>query len=72
MRFSCAELRQCGAGSILILRRLRAMLKGLMQTLPPHRPAALRQQLDLLDRTVETSWALGIQPTSDERLAAAE
>jgi len=33
------------------------MLENLLQTLPPHRHAGLHQQLDLLDRTVETSYS---------------
>ena len=33
------------------------MLENLMQTLPPHRHAELRQQLELLDRTIEGHYA---------------
>ena len=32
------------------------MLGNLMQTLPPHRHAELRQQLELLDRTIEGNY----------------
>jgi uncharacterized membrane protein len=56
VHLSCTEIRHCGAGSIQIVRRLRAMLDNLVQTLPPHRHAELRLQLDLLDRTVEGSY----------------
>jgi uncharacterized membrane protein len=56
VHLSCTEIRHCGAGSIQIMRRLRAMLDNLVQTLPPHRHAELRLQLDLLDRTVEGSY----------------
>jgi len=57
VHLSCTEIRHCGAGSIQIMRRLRAMLDNLMQTLPLHRRAELRRQLDLLDRTVDGSYA---------------
>jgi uncharacterized membrane protein len=58
VHLSCTEIRQCGAGSIQIVRRLRSMLENLTRTLPPHRHAELRQQLELLDRTVDASYAL--------------
>ena len=57
VHLSCTEIRHCGAASIQVVRRLRAMLDNLMQTLPPHRHAELRLQLELLDRTVEGSYA---------------
>ena len=53
VHLACTEIRHCGAGSIQIMRRMRSMLENLMQTLPPHRHAELRQQLELLDRTIE-------------------
>jgi uncharacterized membrane protein len=56
VHLACTEIRHCGAGSIQVMRRLRSMLENLMQTLPPHRHAELRQQLQLLDRTVEGSY----------------
>jgi uncharacterized membrane protein len=57
VHLTCTEIRHCGAGSIQIMRRLRSMLENLMQTLPPHRHAELRQQLELLDRTVEEHYS---------------
>jgi uncharacterized membrane protein len=57
VHLTCTEIRHCGAGSIQIVRRLRSMLENLMQTLPPHRHAELRQQLELLDRTVEGNYS---------------
>jgi uncharacterized membrane protein len=56
VNLSCIEIRHCGAGSVQIMRRLRAMLESVMHTLPPHRHAALRQQLELLDRTIDASY----------------
>jgi len=56
VRLTCTEIRHCGAGSIQIVRRLRSMLENLLQTLPPHRHAELRLQLELLDRTVDRNY----------------
>jgi len=47
------EIRACGATSMQVVRRLRAMVENLMQTLPPHRHSALQQQLSLLDREID-------------------
>lgn len=48
-----SEIRGCGANNLQVVRRLRAMLENLVQTLPAHRHAALLQQLALLDREIE-------------------
>jgi len=56
VHLACTEIRLFGAGSIQIMRRMRALLENLMQTLPPHRHADLRQQLKLLDRTIEEHY----------------
>ena len=50
------EIRHCGAESMQVVRRLRAMAENLVSVLPEHRHAALRRQLDLLDRTVEKTY----------------
>jgi uncharacterized membrane protein len=47
-----AEIRACGSNNMQIVRRLRAMIENLIQTLPAHRHAALQQELDLLDREI--------------------
>jgi len=52
VHIACNEIRACGAGSIQIARRQRAMLENLIRTLPAQRHAALREQLDLLDRAL--------------------
>jgi uncharacterized membrane protein len=57
VHLTCTEIRHCGAGSIQIMRRMRAMLENLMQTLPPHRHAELYRQMELLDRTVEEHYS---------------
>jgi uncharacterized membrane protein len=53
VHLSCNEIRQCGAENAQIARRLRAMLENLLHTLPESRRPQLRQELDLLDRTLE-------------------
>jgi len=57
VHLTCTEIRHCGVGSVQIVRRLRSMLENLMQTLPQHRHAELRQQLELLDRAIEAHYA---------------
>jgi uncharacterized membrane protein len=57
VRLTCTEIRHCGAGSIQVVRRVRSMLENLLQSLPQHRHAELRLQLELLDRTVESRFA---------------
>jgi uncharacterized membrane protein len=52
-----SEIRQYGAGNFQIARRLRAMLENAMQSIPAHRIPALREELELLDRAVERSYA---------------
>ena len=56
VHLSCTEIRHFGADSIQVMRRMRSMLENLVQTLPPHRHAELRQQLALLDRTIEKHY----------------
>src|SRR5262249_47912848 len=50
------EIRQCGAQNIQIVRRLRAMIENLIQTLPKHRHPVLQNELDLLDREIERQF----------------
>jgi len=52
VHISFREIRQCGAGSIQIPRRLRAAIENLIQTLPTHRHDALRAELTLLDLAI--------------------
>ncbi|HEU4386867.1 MAG TPA: DUF2254 domain-containing protein, partial [Blastocatellia bacterium] len=65
VKLATTEFRHFGGSSIQIIRRLRAMLENLIETLPPERTPALRQELDLLRRTAERvfpdpeDWALG-------------
>ena len=57
MHLAFNEIRQYGAGSTQVVRRLRAMIEKLSQSLPEARLPALRQQQDLLDRTLQKLYA---------------
>jgi uncharacterized membrane protein len=48
-----SEIRYYGSGNLQIVRRLRAMIENLIETLPEHRHPCLQQQLDILDREIE-------------------
>lgn len=52
VHISFREIRHCGAGSLQIERRLRAMIENLTRTLSDHRHPALLVELDLLDRAI--------------------
>jgi uncharacterized membrane protein len=58
VHLSLWEIRYYGAENIQIARRLRAMIEDLMRTLPGFRHPELREQLDLLDRTVEKIYVI--------------
>jgi uncharacterized membrane protein len=59
------EIRQFGANSTQVARRMRAMLEDLIRSLPPHRASVLRQELDLLTSTVDRVF-----PTPQDRKRA--
>ena len=52
VQLTCREIRLYGAENFQVARRLRAMIDGLIAVLPEARHAALRLELDLLDRTL--------------------
>lgn len=56
VHLSFREIRQCGAGSMQIARRLRAMIDNLGRTLPEHRQAALREELNLLENAIARQY----------------
>lgn len=58
VHLAIAEIRLCGAESLQVARRLRAMIENLIQTLPESRHPPLKLELDLLDRSVERAFAL--------------
>jgi uncharacterized membrane protein len=65
VQVACSEIRACGANSLQIARRMRAMLENLHETLPEHRRAALDAELELLEWTIQTHF------TQPEELARA-
>jgi uncharacterized membrane protein len=56
VRLGVSEIRLYGAGSIQVMRRLRAMLEDLIEVVPPDRTPVLREQLRLLERSVERNF----------------
>jgi len=53
------EIRHYGKDSIQVARRLRAMLVNLIEAVPQERAVRLREELDLLHRTVERNFLDG-------------
>ena len=51
-----SEIRACGSNNLQIVRRLRAMIENLVQTLPAHRHTALLGELGLLDREIARNF----------------
>ncbi|MGW1881622.1 DUF2254 domain-containing protein [Streptomyces sp. NPDC001970] len=65
LQLAVTEIRECGATSLQICRRLRALLEGLLAALPEPRLPAVREELKLLDQSVARSF------TDPARLAIA-
>ena len=63
------EIRLFGRDSIQIVRRMRAMLENLIDTVPPNRAPLLRAELELLDRGVERDFR---DPEDRVRAASAD
>ncbi len=53
VHLALTEIRFCGAQNMQIVRRLRAMIENLIETLSKHRHPALQEQLSLLDREID-------------------
>ena len=51
------EIREFGATSVQITRRLRALLEELLKTVPPEHRAAVEEELRRLDANVAESWS---------------
>ena len=62
---ACREIRACGADNLQVARRMRAMLEDLRRTLPERRRAALQEELDLLNRAIESHF-----PFPEDRVLA--
>jgi uncharacterized membrane protein len=54
------EIRVYGANSIQVVRRLRAMLDGLLETVRPEHRAAVEDELARLDATVEQEFSASV------------
>ena len=52
------EIRQFGASSTQVVRRMRAMLEDLISSVPAHRAAVLRQELDLLKSSIDRGFTV--------------
>jgi uncharacterized membrane protein len=65
VRLAVTEIRLYGVGNIQVPRRLRAMLESLIEVLPPSRTTALREELSLLERSVQR----GFQDLEDQVFA---
>jgi uncharacterized membrane protein len=57
VNLAVTEIRQYGATSIQITRRLQALLRNLIDTLPAHRLPPLQEELELLYSTVQRSFS---------------
>ncbi|WP_405915353.1 DUF2254 domain-containing protein [Streptomyces sp. NBC_00728] len=57
LELAVTEIRDYGASSVQVCRRLRALLEGLLTTLPEACGPALRAELGLLDRAVDSAFA---------------
>ena len=53
-----SEIRIYGAGNFQVARRLRSMIENVSQGLAERRVTALRQELQLLERTLEKTYVL--------------
>jgi uncharacterized membrane protein len=53
------EIRYCGATSIQVMRRLRALLQDLKEQVPPERRAALQRYLERVDNGIRRTFEDG-------------
>jgi uncharacterized membrane protein len=57
VQLAVTEIRHFGGGSIQVVRRMRALLENLIQTVPPERAALLERELERLHRGAERFFA---------------
>ena len=55
---ACAEIRACGASSLQIVRRLRAMIENLLALLPAYRHAPLADERARLDVAIASAFKM--------------
>jgi uncharacterized membrane protein len=58
VNLACTEIRNCGAGSVQVARRLQSMLVNLIATLPDYRDTALERERDRLNRALPEHYSL--------------
>jgi uncharacterized membrane protein len=58
VHLACTEIRNCGAGSVQVARRLQSMLVNLIATLPDYRGKALEEERDRLNRALPSLYTL--------------
>jgi uncharacterized membrane protein len=56
LTLSVTEIREYGGSSIQVVRRLRALLEELSESVLPERRDAVRREVERLDRTVALHW----------------
>ncbi|MFJ8869196.1 DUF2254 domain-containing protein [Streptomyces sp. NPDC102473] len=56
LQLAVSEIRDYGATSVQVCRRLRALLDALLDSLPPTHHPAVRRELDLLRESVERAF----------------
>lgn len=56
LQLAVCEIMEYGSSSVQICRRLRAMLEGLLEDLPPQQHPAVKAQLRLLQESVERAF----------------
>ena len=65
LHLAVTEIRHYGRDSIQVMRRLRAMLENLLETLPARRTPLLRRELDLLHQSSKRAF-----PDMDDQVLA--
>ena len=65
LHLAVTEIRQYGRDSIQVMRRLRAMLESLIETLPARRTPLLRKELELLQQSSKRAF-----PDMDDQVLA--
>ena len=56
LRLAFDEIRSCGATSVQVMRRMRALMSDLIAALPEERRPALEHQRERLDRAIALSF----------------
>jgi uncharacterized membrane protein len=57
LRLALDEIRFCGANSVQVMRRMKALIENLLSVLPPERHEALRHWEERLENTIGRTFA---------------